>query len=307
MGLRQHINMNLTQLLESKGIPVAGPGQKHFKSGWVHLNCPWCDDNKFHLGFSTAPVGRCFKCGRHGLTDTLKLLLRCTWNEARELSQTVCSAAPRRIEVPEVTTKTAVKLPAGSGPLLQRHQDYLQGRGFDPNEIEALWGVQGIGAVGDRPWSVVIPIFDEKGELATWQARDITGKGRSRYETCRIENGGADPKTLLYGLNLIRPESKLVIVTEGPIDTWRMGAGWAVATLGMDWSRTQLLTLAKRFETVAILFDNEPAAMAKGHELRDALFALGCEAIQGDLRDHGKKDAAELTNDEAEAIRQSLK
>ena len=58
--------MTLTQLLERRNVPVAGPGQKNYRAGWVHVRCPHCDDTGFHLGFPDGGYGgRCFKCGQN--------------------------------------------------------------------------------------------------------------------------------------------------------------------------------------------------------------------------------------------------
>jgi len=291
----------LTDLLRTRGIPMASERHKHYKPGWIHVCCPHCGDSGYHLGFAEGvPVGRCFKCGRQNLGETLRLLLNCTRREASDLVDSVCGGvSPTRIREEGESELEEVALPSGRGKITPRHWNYLAERGFDPEAVTRLWQAEYTGPLGKYPWAIIVPIQDEFGRTVSWQARDITGKARAKYRTCP----GSDVKRVLYGLDKMDPDRRKVIVTEGVTDVWRLGVNKSVATFGQDWSRDQFILLVKRFDEVITMFDSEAPAQRKAEELCDAVIAMGKEAFNYEI---GEGDPGELDQTEADFLTREL-
>ena len=295
--------MTLTELCRREGIPVAGPDHRHWKSNWTHLNCPFCNDRGFHLGFPDGfPGGRCFKCGKWSLPRALhRLLPNNDRKRISELVDEICRGTlpPVRKEVVEVPPVT---MPRGTSILGQRAKKYLHDRGFNADQLQETWDLWCMEASGEYPWSIIIPVYDERHRSVSWQARDTTGKARERYNSCP----GADLSRVLYGLHHIEDEEdgfNNILVTEGVTDAWRLGAGHAVATFGQDWSRWQLATLAKRFDKIRVVYDAAAEAQAQGEAMAGALRALGVDALNLDVGAFGVSDPGELTEEQAAELR----
>ena len=295
--------MTLEEFLHSKGVPIAGRNHKHFKSGWVHMCCIFCGDRGYHLGFAeTVPVGHCFKCGKHGLTETIAAVVKCTKGQASRYVDQILGSPTLRGQKEEEPELEEIVLPFGKPSYQEsRHMHYLEERGYDPYEIEREWNITYIGSIGSYPWSIIIPVNDEEGKLVSWQARDITGKAKAKYRSKKDTN----IKRVLYGLDGIKPETKKVIVVEGVTDAWRFGRGCCVATFGQDWSDWQLSTLVRRFETVCVLFDNEPEAVKNSRRLCDSILAMGVFSI-GFFGDYGAKDPGSMSQEDADEIKEFL-
>ena len=294
--------MNLSELLENRGVSVIAPGQKHHKLGWTHLDCPFCHDVGGHLGFAEgSPVGHCFKCGKHALNRTLVQLLSCSWGEAVGLVDKVCTAVPVQTEELKPNRQLPqIKIGTGGTTIPHsRHVCYLMDRDWDTEEL-IDWGVCYTHHIEIElpPWSIVIPIHDENGRLVSWQARDITETVRSKYLTAP----GTDVKQILYGLHHVPPSRRSIIVVEGVTDAWRLGRGNAVATFGQDYSREQVKKLRKCFDTVWIMYDAENPAQAKANQLADELRALGTFAYCFNCGVLNRADPGEMLKEEAEAV-----
>ena len=206
---------------------------------------------------------------------------------------------------------TSIDMPGE--PISEPHRRYLEGRGFDPDELVRYHGILGTTAVGtwqgiDFRYRVMIPVYDLDGRLCTFQGRDYTGKQELRYKCCPVEKAVVHHKHLLYGAELARRRDRIVVV-EGVFDQWRMGVG-AVATFGTSLTREQvyLLTLWKE---VVFLFDPEPEAQRHAHEYAKDIAACGCSvevcaAEFGLDKDGNPRDPGDLTPDEARGIMNEL-
>jgi hypothetical protein len=199
---------------------------------------------------------------------------------------------------PELKRTGTLRLPGGREPLLPQHRAYLAGRGFDPDELVRLWGLEGIG-LGSLAyaWRVFIPIYSND-EIVSWTTRSISDKHDRRYRTAPATDEAISCKKLLYGADYARAA---VIVVEGPADVWRIGPG-AVATLGTAITQAQVLQLAN-FPTRAICFDNEPAAQMRARRLSDALAGLPGETVNVVL---DAKDAGSATGEEIQELRRAF-
>ncbi len=184
-------------------------------------------------------------------------------------SYSECSRLLRDVgwERPQPAPVRAEKLvvPAGVGPLWAPHRAYLERRGYDPDVLEELWGIQGIGISGNLSWRIWIPIHLE-GRVVSWTSRSIGDEDGAKYITASPTEESVSAKTLLYGEGYVR---STVIVHEGPADVWATGPG-SVATLGLSYTQQQMLHIS-RYPTRVICFDNEPPAQRVARKLANEL------------------------------------
>jgi hypothetical protein len=164
-----------------------------------------------------------------------------------------------------------LKLPDGVQPMLPGHRDYLRDeRGLDPDEIERVWGVQGIAFAPKRPnYCLFIPIYDEFGRFVSWTTRTIGKEASSRYFAAPPDCEAIPHKSLLYGEHLCR---HTIVIQEGCIDSWTIGPG-AVATLGVSYSAQQKNRMAK-YPIRLVNFDSQDDAQRRACELCEELASL---------------------------------
>jgi DNA primase len=158
-----------------------------------------------------------------------------------------------------------VVYPKGLEPLSGRYSGYLRGRGFDPDSIASLWGVQATGPVGRLSWRLWIPITLD-GRVVSWTTRAIGEGVEPRYVSAAPEQEELNHKELLYGQDLV---NQSVVIVEGPCDVWAVGPG-AVAILGLMTTPKQIERLG-RYPVRAICTDAEPAALRRAERLADVL------------------------------------
>jgi len=266
--------MKLRDLLSQEGVEFREAGQDHHaRSGWLQLRCPWCQSRSFHLGFNEAHGHcSCWKCGAHRGDETLARILRISTGQAYQLLRGVdliraADRPPRPIGT--------LQLPPGAGPLLKQHKQYLQERGFDPEQIVKLWHIQGIGLAVDLAWRLLIP-WEYQGRVVSWTTRAISDQPAMRYISASALSESLNHKELLYGEDLVHGLS--IGVVEGQLDVWAGGPGW-VATGGTAYTRAQVLRLSRYLKRV-VCFDNEPAAQRRALELCNSLSAFEGETIR---------------------------
>lgn len=243
---------------------------KYASHGWLNFDCPFCDGgsdpNKPYCGYNiSGNYVNCWRCGAHSIAQTMKTLSGLGWKEVKELAG--------KIEVDRSLIYTPLRgkleYPEGVGPLLKTHRKYLKGRGFDPDELAQLWGIQGIGLAPKLAWRIFIPIIQD-GQVVSWTTRKASDNASSsRYVSAPPGKEILSAKECLYGIDYAR---HAVVVVEGPTDVWRIGPG-AVAVLGTGIKPTQLERLSK-FLLRVVCFDSEPAGQRRANRLSDALSAF---------------------------------
>lgn len=291
--------MTFTDILQENHIEFLEEGHHHCRPGWVQLDCPFCGKNsqRWHMGYNLQKgYVHCWKCGKHRLGETLAELLDIDIKKAMDLLRGM-----RRDDSPVVEKKRGeLKLPSGLAPLLPAHRRYLKGRGFDPDEVVKLWGVQGIGIASRYAWRLFIPI-DYQGETVSFTTRAISEDAELRYQSASAGEEAMDHKELLYGEDQCRHACCLV---EGPITAWAGGYGFA-ATCGTGFKLAQLARFAK-FPVRGICFDAEPAAQRRAREVLEQMSVFPGETLNFVL-DHGKDLASnDATRKEALLIRKTL-
>lgn len=298
-SFRPRKNLDLESLLGDFGIEYQTSG-----TGWIQLPCPFCykGDGKFGLGWS-GTVFNCFRCGKLGRLETLSALLNLTpAKTAQTLSkyERDTKGLPDRFNAVkrDLGGVSAVKMPYGATKMVDRHREYLKARRFDPNRLEAEWGLLGTGPVGPFAHRIIIPVFQD-GKLVSFQGRDITGKAANKYKSCPDDKAVLPIKSCLYGWDKVQGDS--VIVTEGPTKVWRLGAG-AVCTFGAM-ATDQQVKILTRFRRLFTLFDEDEAGREGADKLSRRLAVLGSHCC---IVTVGVKDVAELSDEDAKALMQEL-
>jgi len=136
-------------------------------------------------------------------------------------------------------------------------RDFLESRKIPESKIQDLWFVpqaQSLGllsnkykdrVLGDDP-RVVIPFFDESGELVGISGRAINDSPL-RYLTMRF----LDDVPLIYNIDKV-DKSKTIYVTEGPIDSLFLPN--AISVGGSDFKKID----DSIKENAILIYDNEP-------------------------------------------------
>lgn len=238
--------MTFNDLLEKYSVESAPEGHHHTTSGRVQLDCPLCSpgSHRFRLGFSSRKKSfNCWSCGFLPLIPTLMQLLKEPYTKCKEIASALDGT-----EEAEVSLRGTLEIPYGVGSLLSGHKKYLRSRGFDPEELEKLWDIQGIGVAPKLSWRIFIPVHLGE-EVVSWTTRGLTDK-EPRYISAKPSQERLGLKEVLYGNQYFGPS---LIVVEGPLDVWRIGPG-AGATFGKTFSRAQV-NLISKFPTRVICFD----------------------------------------------------
>lgn len=288
-------------------VPFHTEGKNNIP-GWTNVKCPWCDDHSAHCNFSPDGRVKCWRCKAGSHIAGVARLGGYTFAQAaqlvREYGGSEAVQAPRHSRL--VGKASSVTLP-GSDRLRDFHVKYLEGRGFDPDELKFRYGIRGTGPMErwqgiDFQLRIVIPIFDMDGNLVNFQGRDITGRQELRYKCCPVEKAVLHHKHTLYGAHLWK-HSDRVVVCEGVFDQWRLGPG-SVCTFGTSVTREQILLLS-RWDEVVLAFDDEPDAQKHAREIAVELSSMGKAIVQcrpdfGLNADGSVRDPGDLTQDEAD-------
>lgn len=258
--------MTIPDILERYGIDHRKAGEHHHvRHGWVGVDCPRCSpgSGRFKLGVNLERnFANCWSCGGVRLGDALSELTGRPITEVLELLGRAGRLRSQALPVP--TARGRLMVPKGVAPMQNVHRKYLASRGFDPPEIERLWGVQGIGLASRLAWRLFLPIVHQ-GKTVSWTTRAI-GKSGRRYMSASPAEETINHKTLLYGEDYCR---RVIIVCEGPVDAWRIGPG-TVATFGLTVSLSQVRRIAE-YPVRVIAFDDEPEAQRRAKGLATML------------------------------------
>ena len=272
--------MDIIRFYTDNNIPHDTEG-KNVGAGWVNVQCPYCNDLSNHLGFSlTGDFFKCWRCGWHPFKETLVKLSGLSYAQVEDTLHLYGGKTPHHSSAPVTREERRPnKLPSGAEPLKNAHKQYLTRRGFDPDQLEQRWGLLGTGPVSsldetDYKHRIIIPIYWE-GHRVSFTSRDITNKSPQRYKACPRERESVHHKDILYGKQ--HKWSNTGIWAEGPTDVWRLGVN-AFATFGTEVTPRQVHQIAKHFQRVVILFDNEPAAQTQANKLAAEVRLHGVKA-----------------------------
>lgn len=273
--------------------------------GWINLACPFCYDERHHLGFNLADqYFHCWKCGPHPLEQTLHELTGLPYDQIDTLME---EFSTRTAVLSQIAKRNRIRVdscafPAGTTELKTIHKRYLIKRGYPlevQDELIQTYHLKGTGMLAPRGWQyrILIPVFSQDGVMQNYTGRDITGQAEIRYKTCPNDKAKTDLKDMVFGLNLLKPDQKSVLVVEGPLDAMKLGPG-ALACFGTSFT-TKQVGLLKDFSKVSILFDSpdkDPNAGRQADKLAAILSTLG---VQVELLTLDEGDPGDLDYDEA--------
>ena len=274
-------------ILSEYRIPYKVSGHHHCREGWIQIDCPFCGkgSRKWHMGYSlTGGHVSCWRCGIHSAAYALSVL---TGVPVKEMEKVLKGVKSRKVE--KIIKTGTLKVPNGVGELGEAHKLYLRRRGFDPDEIARIWGVQGISLASHYAWSLFVPNH-LGGEIVSWSIRQLSDKG-ARWLQAPPEMEAISGKSLLYGED---KASHSIVICEGPSDCWAIGPG-AVATLGLNYSSSQIVRMLK-YPVRAVCFDNEPLAQRRANQLVEmlAIYPGDTYNIRLDSSDAGSASKREL-------------
>jgi hypothetical protein len=178
-------------------------------------------------------------------------------------------------------------IPKGVGELMPAHIKYLIQRGFNYKEIRHIWKIQGIGIASHLAWRIFIPIIHHE-ETVSWTTRSISkSKKVTRYISAPLEEESIPHKSLLYGEDFAHHS---IIITEGPLDVWKIGPGAAATKIA-------------QYPTRVICFDNTKQAQLRAYQLCNDLSVLPGKTYNILL---DAKDAGSATEKEIEKLRKKF-
>lgn len=298
--------MDIFSFLQDFSVPHYTSGYKQCRTGFVSIQCPFCQGHPFLSYHIENNYFICWACGWHAPQQTISELLHVDWKEAQVILKQyggVSVVAPTNTIVK--IRKRVFKLPSNTILLQQNHKKYLEGRRFDPDYLEKEWGLLATGPISflknegkmlNYKHRIIMPfMWDNK--MVTFDSRDITGKHMAKYMACPLERETIPHKEILFGKQ--SKWGRTGIVVEGIFDVFRFGTD-AVATSGVKFMPKQVRAIAKAFKRVAVCFDgpsetsDERQAQEQAAKLVDELKFRGVDAFKIDIKgDPGSMDQKE--------------
>lgn len=290
--------LDFVLLCQEQQIPFLTEGHHHCHEGWVQIHCPFCagGEEGWHLGYGFEKGNfNCWRCGGHSMYKVLRAICRIPTYQLIAKYRTEGVVLPGR---KKVVRKAEAKPPSRLESLCKAHIQYLKKRLYSRERLK-VWDLKGTrGLSKDWSWRVVAPIRDRTSRIVAYTGRTIGKDVNPRWKVSRDEDCVVDPRSLIYGIDLIEDK---VLVVEGPSDVWRMGPG-AVGLLGIDWT-IQQANILKDIPERYILFDPEPKAQVQAEKLANYLapFPGRTEILSGFQTDPGG-----LKQSQADSIMQEL-
>jgi len=174
-------------------------------------------------------------------------------------------------------------------------REYLQNRHIPDDIIKTLWYIDNAQTLsflhkkykervlGNDP-RVIIPFFDEKGELIGISGRAINDSPL-RYLTMRF----LDDVPLIYNIKNV-DTSKTIYVTEGPIDSLFLPNSIAVG--GSDFKKID----NKLQDKATLIYDNEPRNREILKKLEEVIELGWTVCVWNDAKVNGLKDINDMIN-----------
>lgn len=297
--------MRILDLYRDFNLDFKTEGHKHCREGWVNVECPFCSGNPgYHLGFEMEKeYFYCWRCGFHPTITTLSELLNLPIFKVKQILKEY-GGKTDVIRAEKQTDKLPFKLPTGTSGLLQPHIRYLEKRGYNSLKIIEDWKIQATGPhamLGKLNFKnrIIIPVF-WNGQMVSFVARTISSKDSYRYLVCPKERELVFHKEIIYGNQ--KEWKRVGIAVEGVTDVWRLGFN-AFATFGIEFKRKQVREIAKAFDFVYVMYDNEPQANIQAEKLMAELNFAGVKT----KRIHAPgKDPGSMKQEEADYLVKQL-
>ena len=268
---------DVRQILRDYDVGFAEAPHPNISPGCVGVCCPFCGDHNFHLGvFLDHGNWSCWRCKKSGRLSFL--ISSITGVSSRQIGQEIrqqdtrpprnmtiqdlvrqrlaeskaTPSPPQPSKVPPLPTEAKAIEPK---PPWKPLRAWLHRRQFTIADCQR-WGAlyAPCGAYGYR---LILPIHDIRGRYAGFQGRDVTDTSEQPY---RFPPDGFHSGNYLYGFHQVR--GKLIIITEGIFDVWRIGKN-AVASFGVGLSAAQRHLLYTEAYRLILAWDGETVAEAE--------------------------------------------
>lgn len=219
------VQLPIAYVAEKAGVMlVAGEGR-------LHGLCPFHQDS--NPSFDIYPWGGgerfgCFSCGAGGdVLDFIMLRWGHGFREACEMAKRgIIALKAEGWDRPVLAGRfdwneeAAKDLLQRAEPAPDRLMQIIEAKRwkFPSTFLFARWGVRAQGK------EMLVPVWDEGGALVAIKHRPLSG-ARSL-----ISLPGSRLRSTLYGAHLLRPDHRVVILTEGESDAWT--ADWITRSLG---------------------------------------------------------------------------
>jgi len=187
------VNMNVRELLEQHQVPIADPGNPHFRNYWVNVQCVFCHSTKFLLGIRNDFSGAsCYKCGAKNVVSVLRALTGESVDFIRSLAQ---FSTVERVE----KSYGIYTPPNNLIDLTARDREYLrETRKLDPDILVERYSLQSIGPFSGLARGVFIPITYNRRPVS-WQVRFREAVDGQRYKTAKDSEKSMSEKDMLFG------------------------------------------------------------------------------------------------------------
>ena len=297
------MSFDLEQLFEDYEIRYWSKG-KNCTPDHINIGCIYCGDTSNHLGVNKY-TGRaiCWKCGPHGnIYDVLTDLLDIDIRQSKQILRKYKTDFLLNNKTEEKINPNELLLPKEATNFLPKmHQEYLIGRGFDPDKLQKKYKLMACDLTGDYKFRLIIPIYF-KHRLVNFAAISVGG-ANLKVMNCPNDKAIIQRDSLLYNFDNIK--NRKAIVVEGFVDCWKMGDS-CIATLGTKFTPAQVKLIASACDEVYIMYDSkikDPNAPIQAEKLANQLSGLIKKVEVADL-DEG--DPGDLSIDEAQAIKADL-
>ena len=290
---------NAKQFCLDHDIQWYPPGTKNVGPDFIGIQCPMCDDHSSHGGFNIKKsYYSCHRCGGHWMPKIIAILTKTDISNAKKIIKQYSTGQAQVPSKPQKKHKYVSKIqyPPGTGPLTEKAKQYLISRNFNPDKLVAEWGLLSTGHLGEYKFRILAPIYFQ-GELVSYQCRDITGKSKTPYRGCHIDESVIPLKYTLYGFDKAVVKKRCIVV-EGITDAWRLGFG-ACATFGKNFTPKQMLLLVKHFDEIFILFDPDDAGQEQADVLYSQLIGFGKNA---EILNLEHDDPGDLSDEDARIV-----
>ena len=301
--------MELKEFFDEYNIEYWDSG-KNVTSGWINIQCPFCDDDSNHLGIRPSDLTcNCWKCGRKTMIGIIKELLGISYREAKDIFKRIETKFVVPIISKEENRKLGksdnfVVLPDEATRIFPKlHKQYLKKRRYDYKKLMRKYKIQAVYNFGKYAFRVIIPIFKNK-ELVSFTSRDVTGYAKIPYLHASKRECLIRPKDLIYGYDEI-PKGGDAVLVEGVFDKWRLGDG-AICSFGTMVSGKQLVELSSmKINNLYILFDSDKPGKIAAKQLAKIVAPIAKSVEIINVIKH-KGDPDNLSKEKAELLMRSL-
>ena len=312
--------MDFERFLRDYSIHFAGPGERHYRAGWINMPCPFCYGNAGnHLGYNIfGDYAVCHRCGGKSQVKVIQKILNIKYYQAIDILRKYRGSSKGRIKSLGIqVNKVAFRFPDDLGPLSKSKMAmrYMRKDRKHFSLIDIMWlqkryGLQATGSEGlffygekqlDLSYRILAPILFDY-EVVTWQTRDFAGRNsKIKYMACPEQVEKIHHKHILY--NPPDPNDyRFIILCEGIFDVWkcRLAGFPATCFFGVKYTSQQFRALLD-YDRVLVLFDPDKAGDASCKQLRRQLLFAGkrisfIENMLVDPGDMAKNDIYEMIN-----------